>query len=104
VSSIVILSTVSSKREAQKIAKLLLEKHLVACVNIVSSVESHYWWEGKLTKSQEYLLIIKARKSSFSKIERAIQKAHSYDIPEIIALPITEGSKPYLSWLKESTR
>ena len=88
----------------QKIAKNLLKEGLIACANIVPGVESHYWWQGKLTKSREFLLILKARKSAFSKIEKAIRKAHSYDVPEIIALPITEGSKPYLKWLAESTR
>lgn len=101
---IVILSTASSKREAQKITQFLLKEGLVACVNIVPAIESHYLWQGKLTKSKEYLLVIKAPKASFSKIEKAIRKVHSYDVPEVIAMPITEGSKPYLRWLNESTR
>lgn len=96
---LLVLSTASSRKEALKIADLLLTKRLAACVSLVPSVTSLYWWKGRKEKASEVLLLVKTTKSMFRKVEFAIRKAHSYTIPEIIALPVTASSKPYLNWM-----
>jgi periplasmic divalent cation tolerance protein len=88
---------------ARKIARVVIGKHLAACVNIVQSpVESFYTWKGKLEKAREYLLLMKTPANRLAELEREVERLHSYDVPEFIALPITEGSTKYLSWLAES--
>jgi len=101
--SVVVLVTASSKSEAVKISKRLLEKKLAACINLVSPVESSYWWKGKMEKSREVLLIIKTRKSLVKKLVSAVRAVHSYTVPEIIALPVVAGSRDYLEWIDENT-
>jgi len=96
---IVVLVTVTSKAEAEKISKALLKKKLAACVNIVSGITSFFNWKGKIEKSNELLLVIKTRESLFKKLEKEVKANHSYTVPEIIALPILEGSKKYMGWL-----
>jgi periplasmic divalent cation tolerance protein len=100
----VILITVSNKDEARKITRGLLQAKLAACVNIVNGVESHYWWEGKISMGKELLLMVKTRKSLVAKLIKKVRALHSYTVPEIIALPIIAGNKAYLEWIDESTR
>jgi periplasmic divalent cation tolerance protein len=97
---IVIFVTTSSKPEAQKIADLLLSRRKAACVNIVPKVESSFWWQGKLDSAQESLLIIKTKTSLLSEIIDLVKTAHSYEVPEIIALPIIGGNEDYLKWIE----
>lgn len=99
---IILFITTGSDEEAQKISKILLEGKKVACVNIIDKVSSHFWWEGKLDSAQENLLIAKTRASLLSEIIELVKKTHSYDIPEIIALPIIGGNQDYLEWLEQS--
>jgi periplasmic divalent cation tolerance protein len=99
---IVIFITVSSPKEAEHIAKLLLNKHLVACVNIVKDVQSMFWWRGKIDNAREILLIAKSKKSKFPAIVRTIKSVHSYEVPEIIAMPIIAGERKYLEWIDGS--
>lgn len=99
---IVIFISVSGKKEARKITSILIRRKLAACVNIVEKLESVFWWKGKIDCAKESLLIIKSKKSSLPRIIRAIKLAHSYDLPEIIALPIVGGFKPYLKWIDDS--
>jgi len=101
---IVILITASKKKEAKKIAAKLLKEKLVACVNIVDKVESFFWWQGKIDKAAESLMVIKSTKAKFGKIVKAVLSVHSYTVPEIIALPIIAGHKPYLDWIDASIR
>ena len=101
---IVIFVTSSSKKEANKIAKVLIEERLAACVNIIEKSESVFWWKGKIDTSKEVLLIIKSRKKRLTKIIEVVKSLHSYTIPEIIAIPIISGYKPYLEWIDESVR
>ncbi len=96
---IVILITASSEEEAYKIAELLVNRRKAACVNIVPRVDSLFWWEGKLDSAQESLLIVKTKASLFPEIVGLVKRAHSYEVPEIIALPIITGSEDYLTWL-----
>ena len=98
----VIFITTKDMSEAEKISKALVSKKLVACVNIVKGIKSFFWWEGKVDEANEVLLILKTKRSYFEKIEKAVKLLHSYDVPEIIALPIIEGSKDYLRWVNAS--
>ena len=101
---VVILVTASSQRECRKIAKHLVEAKLAACVNITHAMQSIYCWEGKLADEREFLLLIKSTRELFPEIKTAISKIHSYSTPEIICLPITDGSESYLQWVGDSVK
>lgn len=100
---LIVFVTASSKEEAERIAKGVLEEKLAACVNIIDAVHSHFWWQGKIDSAKEALLIIKTKKALINKLIRRVKSIHSYELPEIIALPIIYGSKEYLDWVNEST-
>jgi periplasmic divalent cation tolerance protein len=96
---IVVLSTCASPEEADRLARTLLEQRLAACVNVVPGISSHYWWQGRLETAQECLLLIKSSRESFDQLRSAVEQAHSYEIPEVIALPIVDGALNYLNWI-----
>ena len=98
------LVTCSSRAEAREVARAVLRKKLAACVNVLDGVGSHYWWHGKLEQTKETMLLIKTTKANMGAVTRTIEASHSYDVPEIIAIPIIEGSKKYLKWIDESLR
>lgn len=100
---IVVYVTTSNEDEAAKIARALVESKLAACVNIIKDIRSIYRWRGKTEDDSEVLMIIKTRENLFDSLKVEVQKLHSYDVPEIIALPISHGSEDYLKWIKEST-
>jgi periplasmic divalent cation tolerance protein len=100
--NIVVLITTKDVAQAKKISRALLAKKLIACANIVSGVQSFFWWQGKLDSAKEALMVIKTRKSCFAKLVSCVKTMHSYQVPEIIALPIAAGNKEYLQWLKGS--
>ena len=99
---IVVFITANTMEEAQQIAKLLLEQRQAACVNIISEVDSSFWWEGKIDSAQESLLIIKTRASLLPEIIKLVKEAHSNTVPEIIALPIVGGNQEYMDWINDS--
>ena len=99
-SYIIVLVTTSSKREAEKITKNLLDLKLIACGNIIGPVCSIFRWSGKIEKAEEYLTIMKTRKNLFEKLAEAVKAMHSYEVPEILAVPVVDGSKAYLDWLE----
>ncbi len=102
---IVVLVTCGSVEEARKIGHALVEERLAACVNVVQApVESIYRWKGRVDTATEFLMIIKSSRERFSALEERLRKLHSYEIPEIIALPIEKGSSDYLAWLADSVR
>lgn len=101
--NIVVLITVSSPDEGEKIARALVEKRLAACVNIVPGIRSIYHWQGKICDDRELLLIAKTSADLFDAVEKEVKALHSYKVPEIIAIPIAAGSKEYLSWIDENT-
>ncbi len=101
---IVVFITASSKKEAGKIAKGLLSAKLVACVNIVGGVESFFWWKNKIDRAGECLLIAKSAEKKLEEIIKTAKSLHSYDVPEIIALPVIGGNKAYLDWIDDSIR
>ena len=100
---VVVIVTCGSEEEALKVAHALVEEHLAACANVVSPIRSIYRWEGKVWDEKEWLLIIKTQRSRFEELEKRVRSLHSYTTPEIIALPIVEGSSPYLRWIEEMT-
>lgn len=101
---IIVLITASSKDEAAKIAKTLVDEHVAACVNIVPDIRSLFFWEGKTQDERETLLVCKSRQPLLDKLISRVKSLHSYAVPEIIALPIIGGSGDYLAWLKETTK
>ena len=98
---IVVYVTVGSPDEGDRLARALVGERLAACVNRIGSVRSVYRWQGQIEESSEELLIIKTKRELFSRLKQRVQELHSYSVPEIIALPILEGSESYLKWLGE---
>lgn len=96
---IVLLITTATTEEAQRISKVLLTQRKAACVNIVPKVSSFFWWQGKLDSAQESLMLVKTKASQLNETIRLVKELHSYDIPEIIALPIIGGNQDYLEWI-----
>jgi periplasmic divalent cation tolerance protein len=96
---IVVLITVGTAEEARKIADALLKSRQAACVNIVPELDSLFWWRGRLDAASESLLIVKTKKARLPAIIKSVKKLHSYEVPEIIALPVVGGNKDYLDWL-----
>lgn len=94
-----VITTCPSLAEAEGLAEKLLASRLAACVNIVPGVLSLYEWQGKLEREQEFLLLIKSRAEGFPELEKLVQASHSYELPELIAVPIEEGSAAYLNWI-----
>lgn len=96
--------TAANGEEAVRLADLLIGAHLAACVQILPQMESVYRWQGKIERQPEILLLVKTTRSKFDELEREVRALHSYDTPEIIALPIVAGSAPYLEWLRASLK
>ena len=94
-----IMTTASSEEEARRIGNALVEKKLAACVSIVSKMESIYTWNGNTQESQELLILIKTTAAAFERVRDAIKGMHSYEVPEVIALQVVDGSERYLAWL-----
>jgi len=99
----VVLATAGSEEQANRIARVLVDERLAACVNIVGPIRSIYRWRDAVEDESEYLLLVKTRSSLYGKVERRIKELHSYEVPEVIALSPDAGSLPYLEWLIEST-
>ena len=102
--AVVGLVTCSSRAEARKIARAILTRKLAACVNIVGGLESHFWWQGKLESARECLLLIKTTRARIRAVTSAVRAAHSYQVPEVIFVPITTGERKYLQWVGASVK
>ena len=100
---VIIFITAASEQEAASISKALVEEGLIACANIIPQIRSLYRWEGKIWDEREWLLTIKTKRDRFDDLEKHIKSLHSYSAPEIIALPVVEGSSSYLKWVEEMT-
>ncbi|MGK7938960.1 MAG: divalent-cation tolerance protein CutA [Crocosphaera sp.] len=98
---IVILTTTSRQEDAKAIAQTLLERKLAGCVQIIGPITSHYYWQDELCQDDEWICLIKSHQRNYETIETTIQEIHFYEVPEIISLPIVEGSDSYLSWLNQ---
>ncbi len=103
-SPIVVLITTPGKDVAEKLARILVEKRLAACVNVVDGLKSIYWWKGKIEEDNEALMIVKTRLDLFNELVSEVKKHHPYTVPEVIALPIISGNKDYIEWLEEETK
>lgn len=101
---IVVFCTCESEEQAEKLARLAVERHLAACANIVPGVRSIYRWQGAMEDAREFLLIFKTTEERFEELSRALREAHSYEVPEIVAMPVVAGSPAYLAWLEAETR
>ena len=99
---IVVLMTAANREEANQIAEMLVSARLAACVQILPEIESVYRWQGEVKREKEILLLAKTTQSRFAELESKVRALHSYETPEIIALPITAASEPYLKWLLEA--
>ena len=102
--SIAVFMTASTAEEADRLAEMLIEKRLAACVQIIPQMKSVYRWRGNVERSSEILLIAKTVNSRFSELEKEVKALHSYETPEIVALTITAGSSSYLDWLRTSVQ
>jgi periplasmic divalent cation tolerance protein len=101
---VTVIVTTANQQEAERIAQQLLELKLIACANIVNPVSSRFYWFGKIEKAEECLVLMKSRKDLFEEVAKTVKTLHSYEVPEIIALPIVNGSKAYLNWLNSCLR
>lgn len=99
---VIVLVTTSSLKEAEQIAQKLLEKRLVACINIIPRVHSRFWWKGEIERCDEALMIIKSKSEVFDELVESVRSVHSYGVPEILAIPIHNGFNEYLTWIDES--
>ncbi len=97
---IVVLSTCGSEEEAVRIAKQLVDQHIAACVNLLPRVRSFCRWRGKVEDSVEWMLVVKTSRQRFAALRTVLEAAHSYELPEVLALPIVDGSPNYLAWLE----
>ena len=97
-----VLVTAPDLKTARTLAKAALTARLVACANLVTKIESHYWWQGKLESSAEVLIVFKTTRAKLAALEKLIVAKHPYDTPEFIALPLAEGNAKYLKWLASS--
>jgi periplasmic divalent cation tolerance protein len=102
--ALVVYITAPNEEEAAKIAKILVEERLAGCVNIIKDIRSIYSWQGKLEDEKEVLMIVKTRLELFSALTSKVKELHSYTVPEVIAMPIVDGSEEYINWLQKATR
>ena len=101
---LIVIVTTENQEEASRISDVVVGQRLAACASTIPTVQSTYWWDGKMVRDQESLLLIKTTVGKFSMLRDAIQKVHSYKVPEIIALSVSGGSLPYLEWVRSETR
>ena len=99
-SFMIVIMTAPNKEETVKIVRTLLEERLIACANIMDPGSSLFWWQGKIEEEKEVLVLMKSNENLFKKLSKRVTELHSYDVPEILALPIVAGSQSYLDWMK----
>jgi periplasmic divalent cation tolerance protein len=99
-----VVTTTETEKDAQAIARAVVEQRLAGCVQVVGPITSVFWWQDQIEKAEEWLCLIKSRRDLYAALEQAILAVHPYDVPEILATPVTAGSKDYLEWLDSETR
>lgn len=97
-------STTGSREEADKICDAVVEARLAACAQVSGPIRSTYWWQGKIERAEEYFLTMKTTRDRFEALARVIRENHSYDVPDIVAVPIVDGTDDYLEWISSETR
>ena len=98
---LVVFSTAASEEEAERIAKVLIGKRIAACVSMLGPIKSIYWWKNRIEESEEYLLLIKTTQDKYEELERVFKEIHSYQVPEILAVPVMNALREYVEWLRE---
>jgi len=101
---IVVITTCAGEEESDRIARTLVELRVAACVSVIPGVRSHYRWQGTVESAQEFMLLAKTTRDKFEEFRAALEKLHSYEVPEILALPVVDGAPNYLSWLEGSLK
>ena len=101
---IVVFNTCGSLDEAERLSRRLVNEKLAACVTVISPVRSFYRWKGEVTDSSEWLLMIKTARHMFEPLRAVLESAHSYELPEVIAIPLIEGSPNYLAWIEQGVK
>jgi periplasmic divalent cation tolerance protein len=102
--NIVILSTCSTEEEAERLARILLDAQLAACVSVIPQMRSFYHWKGAIESAGECLLLIKSSRELFDSVRVRLEAAHSYEVPELLALPVVDGAANYMNWLSANLR
>jgi periplasmic divalent cation tolerance protein len=102
--AVIVFSTCANRKEAQRIARKVVEESLAACVQLLPPMQSIYRWQGAIEQSKEVLMLFKTTLTNFSKLEQRITELHSYDTPEIIAIPAVAGAEKYLTWLRDAVQ
>jgi len=100
---IIVMVATANQEEAAKIADQVVQGRLAACASTIPTIQSTYWWDGKVMKDQESLVLMKTTSDKFPSLQETIQKLHSYKVPEIVALPVSGGFLPYLEWVRQET-
>jgi periplasmic divalent cation tolerance protein len=100
----IVLVTAPDLKVARQLAQGALKARLVACANLIPKIESHYWWQGKIEKGSEILLVMKTSKPKLAALEKFILKEHPYDTPEFLVLPLSQGARHYLDWITDSVQ
>jgi periplasmic divalent cation tolerance protein len=99
-----VVTTTETETDAQTVARAVVEQRLAGCAQVVGPITSVFWWQGQIEKAEEWLCLIKSRHDLYPALEQAIVAVHPYDVPEILAIPVTAGSRDYLEWLDSETR
>jgi len=97
--AIQVVTTTATKADAQAIATAVVARRLAACAQVIGPIRSTYWWQGQIETAEEWLCIMKSRQDLYDELEKAIRQAHPYDVPEILAVPVVQGSQDYLEWM-----
>ena len=100
----IVLTTAANPEEAGRLARTLVEERLAACATLIPAVESVYRWKGVVEEAKEWMLIIKSRRERFEELRVVLEGAHSYELPEVLAIPVVEGSPNYLAWVEDETK
>lgn len=101
---VVVMLTTANMAEAERITQCLLDERLIACANIVGSASSLFWWAGNVERAEEFVILMKSRLDLFERLVEKVKALHSYEVPEIIALPIVQGSPSYVQWLDDALK
>jgi len=99
-----VVTAVGNEEEAEKISQMVVEKRLAGCAQVIGPITSFYWWKGKIERAEEWLCFIKSRADLYQELESTIRQVHSYENPEVLAIPIINGSKRYFAWLESELK
>jgi len=99
-----VFTTVANKEDADRLARHMVEQRLAACAQVIGPIESTYWWQGQMETAQEYLILLKSRAELYPELEAELKAQHPYEVPEILAVPVSAGNPSYFAWLRSELR